>query len=247
MTENLEWHEVARTSDLSPGEVMYVEVGNDPVALINLEGEFFALHDMCTHEDAPLSDGEVIGDEIECPMHGGAFEIRTGLPANSPSWFRWRPTRSRSRATPSSRPSESTPDDRGRSSLDSVAHWAGKTLLALIQGARPLISGYHSIEDQLQPNGFDLSVAEVGEFANGGAIGRTNASRSLPDVRALPFDETGWLELRPGPYQIVFNEIVDLPNDLMALGRPRSSLCRVGATLAQRSGMRDTGAGRRRY
>ena len=104
-------------------------------------------------------------------------------------------------------------------------------LLALIHGARPLISGYHSIEDQLQPNGFDLSVAEVGEYANGGAIGRTNATRSLPDVRPLPFDETGWLQLRPGPYQIVFNEIVDLPNTLMALGRPRSSLCRIGATL----------------
>ena len=75
-----------------------------------------------------------------------------------------------------------------------------ENLLALIQGARPLITGYHSIEDQLQPNGFDLSVAEVGEFANGGAIGRTNASRSLPDVRSLPFNDTGWLELRPGPY-----------------------------------------------
>ena len=106
-----------------------------------------------------------------------------------------------------------------------------ETLLALIEGTRPLISGYLSIEDQLQPNGFDLSVAEVGEFANGGAIGRTNASRSLPDIRPLPFDDTGWLELRPGPYQIVFNETVDLPNNLMALGRPRSSLCRMGAIL----------------
>jgi dUTP pyrophosphatase len=104
-------------------------------------------------------------------------------------------------------------------------------LLALIQGARPLISGYHSLEDQLQPNGFDLSVAEVGQFANGGAIGRSNASRALPNVRPLPFDDAGWLELRPGPYQIVFNETVDLPKNLMALGRPRSSLCRLGATL----------------
>jgi nitrite reductase/ring-hydroxylating ferredoxin subunit len=84
MTDERKWYEVARTSDLAPGEVMYVEVGSDPVALINLEGEFYALHDMCTHEDASLSDGEVIGDEIECPMHGGAFEIRTGLPANFP-------------------------------------------------------------------------------------------------------------------------------------------------------------------
>ena len=106
-----------------------------------------------------------------------------------------------------------------------------EALLALIQGARPLISGYHSIEDQLQPNGFDLSVAGVGRFANGGAIGRTNASRTLPEVLPLPFDDTGWLDLQPGSYQIVFNEVVDLPNNLMALGRPRSSLCRLGATL----------------
>jgi len=63
---------------------MYVEVGDEPVALINLEGSFYALSDICTHQDASLSDGEVIGDEIECPLHGGAFEIKTGMPANFP-------------------------------------------------------------------------------------------------------------------------------------------------------------------
>ena len=230
MTENLEWHEVAKTSDLSPGEVMYVEVGNDPVALINLEGEFFALHDMCTHEDAPLSDGEVIGDEIECPdawwgvrdSHRPAGELPgrgSGGDLRDQSRGRHRLCRKASRRPMTERDVSRLGGALGR-----------ENLLALIQGARPLISGYHSIEDQLQPNGFDLSVAEVGEFANGGAIGRTNASRSLPDVRPLPFDDTGWLELRPGPYQIVFNEIVDLPNNLMALGQtaimslPRSEL-----------------------
>lgn len=84
MADDRKWYEVAQTSDLNPGEVMYVEVGNDPVALINLDGEFFALSDICTHQEASLSDGEVVGDEIECPLHGGAFEIRTGLPANFP-------------------------------------------------------------------------------------------------------------------------------------------------------------------
>ena len=64
-----------------------------------------------------------------------------------------------------------------------------------------------------------------------GAIGRTNTSRTLPDVRPLPFGDDGWVELQPGPYQIVFNETVELPNDLMALGRPRSSLCRIGASI----------------
>jgi dUTP pyrophosphatase len=105
-------------------------------------------------------------------------------------------------------------------------------LLALIQGARPLVSAYLSLEDQLQPNGFDLTVAEVGTFAGGGAMGRSNASRLLPDVRPLEFDSDGWLDLPAGPYQVVFNEIVDLPNDLMALGRPRSSLCRMGVTIS---------------
>lgn len=104
-------------------------------------------------------------------------------------------------------------------------------ILARIEGEPPLISGYLSIEEQLQPNGFDLSLAEVGAFSGAGAIGRTNASRALPDVQPLPFGVDGWLGLHPGPYQIVYNETVELPNDLMALGRPRSSLCRMGATI----------------
>lgn len=104
-------------------------------------------------------------------------------------------------------------------------------LLARIEGDPPLISGHRSIEEQLQPNGFDLSLAEIGTFSGAGAIGRTNSSRTLPDVQPLPFGSDGWLDLPPGPYHIVFNETVDLPNDLMALGRPRSSLCRIGASI----------------
>lgn len=79
------WEAVARTSDLAPGELMYVEVDEDPICLINMDGEFFALCDICTHQDASLSDGEVVGDEVECPLHGGAFDIRTGAPASFPA------------------------------------------------------------------------------------------------------------------------------------------------------------------
>lgn len=77
---------VAHVTDIGPGEMKYVEAGknDDPIVLINVEGEFYALTDTCTHEEASLSDGEVIGDEIECPLHGGAFEIKTGLPAAFP-------------------------------------------------------------------------------------------------------------------------------------------------------------------
>jgi nitrite reductase/ring-hydroxylating ferredoxin subunit len=81
-----EFYTVAHVGDLAPGEMKYVEVGPDeePVVLINLDGEFYALNDCCTHEEASLSDGEIIGDEIECPLHGGAYDIRTGIPAAFP-------------------------------------------------------------------------------------------------------------------------------------------------------------------
>ena len=80
------FYTVAKVTDLAPGEMTYVEVGPDeePICLINLDGEFFALNDCCTHEEASLSDGEIVGDEIECPLHGGAFDIRTGQPVALP-------------------------------------------------------------------------------------------------------------------------------------------------------------------
>lgn len=117
-----------------------------------------------------------------------------------------------------------------------AAHRAGgalgrEAILARLASEQPLITGYLSLEDQLQPNGFDLSVAQVSELTGPGALGRTNAERVVPEARPLAFDADGWLELTPGMYQVLFNEIVALPNDLMALGRPRSSLCRCGATL----------------
>ncbi len=86
MTVSTAWYAVAKTDELKPGEMMYVEVGKkyEPICLINLDGEFYALNDCCTHEDASLADGTIEGDEIECPMHGGAFEIKTGLPAAMP-------------------------------------------------------------------------------------------------------------------------------------------------------------------
>lgn len=75
---------VAAVGDIAPGEMAYVEVGDEPVCLINLGGEFHALNDLCTHQDASLSEGTIEGDEIECPLHGGAFNIRTGEPVAFP-------------------------------------------------------------------------------------------------------------------------------------------------------------------
>lgn len=81
-TEN--WVTVGKADYLQPGELMYVEVEDEPVVLINFEGEIHALNDICTHEEASLADGTIVGDEIECPLHGGAFFIRTGEAAAMP-------------------------------------------------------------------------------------------------------------------------------------------------------------------
>lgn len=78
------WVTVAKEGYLESGELMYVEVEDEPVVLINLEGELHALNDCCTHEDASLADGTIIDDELECPLHGGAVYIRTGEPAAMP-------------------------------------------------------------------------------------------------------------------------------------------------------------------
>lgn len=104
-------------------------------------------------------------------------------------------------------------------------------LRALIQSEQPLITDLHDLENQLQPNGIDLTLREVAHHRGQGAMGIDSADRVLPDLEALEFDADGWLMLAPGIYHIVYNEIVDIPTSLMALGRPRSSLARCGVSI----------------
>lgn len=100
-----------------------------------------------------------------------------------------------------------------------------------IRSERPLITEWLDLEAQVQPNGFDLTLSAISRLVGMGAIGTDNADRVLPEAVPLKFEADGFVTLIPGTYQIVYNEIVDLPNDLMALGRPRSSLCRCGVTI----------------
>ena len=101
----------------------------------------------------------------------------------------------------------------------------------LVQGTPPLIECFLSLDDQLQPNGFDLSLLEVARLVSAGSIGADPSERELPATVSLDFGPDDWLCLNPGPYLITFNEVVNLPRDLMALGRPRSSLLRSGVSI----------------
>ncbi len=83
--ESVEYHAVAKTGDLDEDEAMRVTVGRKEIALYNLGGEIYATDDVCTHAYASLADGYIEGDQIECPLHGACFEIKTGKAMTPPA------------------------------------------------------------------------------------------------------------------------------------------------------------------
>lgn len=78
------WHDVAGEDALSEDEAIGVVIGKLPIALCRSGGELYALHNVCTHQYALLSDGYVEDGQIECPLHQGRFELRTGKPCGAP-------------------------------------------------------------------------------------------------------------------------------------------------------------------
>jgi 3-phenylpropionate/trans-cinnamate dioxygenase ferredoxin subunit len=81
------WVEVGSIEDVPPGHAARVEIDGVPVAIFNLDGEFFCLDDTCSHAEASLSDGDLDTSRcaIECPLHGSAFSLRTGDPLSLPA------------------------------------------------------------------------------------------------------------------------------------------------------------------
>ncbi|TLY58643.1 MAG: non-heme iron oxygenase ferredoxin subunit [Gammaproteobacteria bacterium] len=73
-----EFLKVAKADELSPGQARRVDVHGKRLALFNIDGNFYALEDTCTHKDGPLSRGTVAGDQVTCAWHGAKFNIRTG-------------------------------------------------------------------------------------------------------------------------------------------------------------------------
>jgi nitrite reductase/ring-hydroxylating ferredoxin subunit len=77
--------EVARKSQIPESGVIGVTVGDKRLALINLDGEIYAIDDDCPHEGGPLSDGQISGEEIECPWRTSHFNIKTGRVTMDPA------------------------------------------------------------------------------------------------------------------------------------------------------------------
>ena len=112
-----------------------------------------------------------------------------------------------------------------------MAVLSGKDLLNLVKGNPPLVEGFVHLDEQVQANGFDLTLRDVSVIQSAGRITVDNGQRAVSEVSPLVFDGLGNIELVPGTYIITYNEIVHLPKSIMALGRPRSSLLRCGVSI----------------
>lgn len=84
----MSWVEVANLANLQEGVGYKICYGGRVAAVFLTEGEVYAVGDRCSHAEASLSEGEVFGTEVECPLHGAVFDLTTGealtLPATRP-------------------------------------------------------------------------------------------------------------------------------------------------------------------
>jgi len=85
MTEAPAFTRACALSDLPAEGVIGVEVDGEPVAVARVSGEVYAIRDVCSHAEVPLSEGEVYGHTVECWLHGSCFDLRTGKPTGPPA------------------------------------------------------------------------------------------------------------------------------------------------------------------
>lgn len=84
-----EFEFVAKTTDIAENEMKLVEVDEQLVLIVHVDGEYYCIDDVCTHDGGTLFDGTVAGHEVACPRHGAKFDVRTGeatkMPATQPT------------------------------------------------------------------------------------------------------------------------------------------------------------------
>ncbi len=76
---------VATTNELPNGGRKIVEIDGQPIAVFNIAGTFYAIADICSHDDGPVAEGDLYDHEIECPRHGARFDVRTGKVLSFPA------------------------------------------------------------------------------------------------------------------------------------------------------------------
>lgn len=80
-----EFVEIGSADEIDNGERLFVEIDEIAIVVFNILGELFAIGDLCSHDDGPLGDGEVIDYQIVCPRHGAKFDVRSGKVLSLPA------------------------------------------------------------------------------------------------------------------------------------------------------------------
>lgn len=83
--DHCEFVPIMGVEDISEGERVFVEIGEHPIVIFNIAGQLFAIADVCSHDDGPVGEGELDGNEIICPRHGGRFSVINGKALSLPA------------------------------------------------------------------------------------------------------------------------------------------------------------------
>jgi len=79
------YYKACQENELAAGQTRIAEINNRRIILINHDGQIHALENLCSHDGGELGNGKILGSEIECPRHGGRFDIKTGQATRMPA------------------------------------------------------------------------------------------------------------------------------------------------------------------
>ena len=82
---SVDFVKIAETKDIQPSNMKAVDLAGEKVCIVNIEGKYYAIGNVCTHVGGPLDEGTLEGNEVECPWHGSRFDVRTGEPTKPPA------------------------------------------------------------------------------------------------------------------------------------------------------------------
>jgi 3-phenylpropionate/trans-cinnamate dioxygenase ferredoxin subunit len=85
LNDNYIYYEIGPVNELPAGERWFIEVDDRPIVIFNINGDLYAIDDLCSHDDGPLGDGELDGHQIICPRHGARFDVANGKSLTPPA------------------------------------------------------------------------------------------------------------------------------------------------------------------
>jgi 3-phenylpropionate/trans-cinnamate dioxygenase ferredoxin subunit len=84
--QKIDYIAVGSVSELKDGQRLFIEIDDTPIVIINIEGNYYAIADVCSHDDGPVGEGNIEGFEIICPRHGARFDIQSGKVLSLPAF-----------------------------------------------------------------------------------------------------------------------------------------------------------------